>query len=181
MKIVHSRINMLLGCFALLAASHALAQGQSSNLVLLAVDNDQSELTYHADGSSHGRCEQSSEPGCVRVTGKGQITFRLVSNRQCGNDGFWELSGVDLGGENSSAKPDSWGGLSATAAADFGADASTGSIPTSKGNSILIQDYNSQAYSVWYRVAATCGDSIIYFDPRMENDGTGQMPSMTIR
>jgi len=176
MKSVHDRIKMLLACAVLLAASHALAQGQSSNLVRLAVDDTETALTYHADGSSHGRCEMSSEPGCVRVTGSEQITFRLVSNRQCGSGGLWELSGVDLGGENAGGKPASWGGLSATAAADFGADASTGSIPTGKGNSITIQDHNSQAYSVWYRVAATCGGSTIYFDPRMENDGTGQIP-----
>jgi hypothetical protein len=163
-------------CGALLAAPHALAQGQSSNLVLLSVNDAQSALTYHANGSNHGRCQQTSEPGCIRVTGKGQVTFRLVGNPQCGGQAFWELSGVELGGENSDSKPGQWGGLRAEVAADFGADAQTGSISTGKGNSITIQDHNSEAYSIWYRVLATCGERTIYFDPRLENDGTGEAP-----
>jgi hypothetical protein len=172
---MNKRISYFLASIAMLAASHAAAQGQASNLVLLAVDDAQAALTYNASGSSHGRCEASSEPGCVRVTGRGQVTFRLVNNRQCGAGNTWQLSGVQLGGENSAGKPGTWGGLSAAAAGDFNASQASGQISTGTGNSITIQDANSQAYSVWYRVEASCGGKTIYFDPRLENDGTGSV------
>lgn len=161
---------------ALLAAPLGLALAQSSNVVLLAIDADESALVYNANGSSHGRCQMSTEPGCIRVSGKAQITFRLVSNRQCASGADWELSGVQLGGEGSMSKPASWGGLSQVAAADFNADAQTGMIPTGRGNSVTIEDANSQAYSLWYRVVASCEGRQIYFDPRLENDGTGEAP-----
>jgi hypothetical protein len=172
---MNKRICYALASVALLATSHAAAQGQSSNLVLLAVDDAESALAYHATGSSHGRCQESSEPGCVRVSGRGEITFRLVGERQCGSNDKWQLSGVELGGENSTSKPGTWGGLSATAAADFNADQATGRISTGTGNSVTIQAANSRAYSVWYRVEASCGGKTIYFDPRLENDGTGSL------
>ena len=99
-----------------------MAQGQSSNLVLLRVNDSETALEYNAQGSNHGRCVNSSENGCVRVSGRGDITFRLVNDRQCGSGSMWELTGVQLGGENSGGKG-SWGNLSPTAAKDFGADA----------------------------------------------------------
>ena len=151
------------------------AQGASSSLVLLKVSDSGTSLEYNAQGSSHGRCVSSSENGCVRVTGVGTITFRLVNDRRCGSGAMWELTGVQLGGENSSGKG-SWGNLSQRVVDDFGADASSGWIRTGSGSSITITDYNSQAYSVWYRVAAQCDGATIYFDPRMENDGTGGLP-----
>lgn len=176
MNTVTKRFISVLAWAAMAVAPHAMAQ--AVNVVLLAVDEDESALTYNANGSSHGRCQQSSEPGCVRVSGRAQIMFKLVNKRQCGAGGFWELSGVQLGGEtgpgeNVSAKPAAWGGLSATAAADFGADAASGQISTGRGQNITIQDANSAAYSLWYRVQAVCGADTIYFDPRFENDGTG--------
>ena len=150
----------------------AMSQGQSSNLVLLRVNDSETALEYNAQGSNHGRCVNSSENGCVRVSGRGDITFRLVNDRRCGSGSMWELTGVQLGGENSGGKG-SWGNLSQTAAADFGADAGSGHIPTGRGNSISIRDGNSAAYSLWYRVSAECDGRTIWFDPRMENDGTG--------
>lgn len=173
MNTVTKRFVCALAWAAMAAAPHAMAQ--AANVVLLAVNEDQSALTYNANGSSHGRCQQSSEPGCVRVSGRAQIMFKLVSKRQCDAGGFWELSGVQLGGENSSGKPAAWGGLSATAAADFGADAASGQISAGRGQNITIQDDNSAAYSLWYRVQAACGAKTIYFDPRFENDGTGSL------
>ena len=152
-----------------------VAQGMSSNMVLLRINDSGTALEYNAQGSSHGRCVNSSENGCVRVTGRGSITFRLVNERRCDAGGRWELSGVQLGGENSSGKG-SWGNLSQRVVDDFGADAASGWISTGSGQSISITDYNSQAYSVWYRVAAQCGGTTIYFDPRAENDGTGGLP-----
>lgn len=149
-----------------------LAQGMSSNLVLLKVNDGESALEYNASGSNHGRCVSGPGNGCVRVTGRGDITFRLVSDRRCSSGASWELTAVQLGGENAGGKG-TWGNLSPTAAGDFGADASSGYISTGRGNSISVRDDNSAAYSLWYRVSAECDGRTIWFDPRLENDGTG--------
>lgn len=160
--------------FLLAAASPlaALAQGMSSNLVLLRVNDSETALEYNAAGSSHGAC-QTPGLGCVRVSGQGQITFRLVNDRRCASGASWELSGVQLGGENSAGKPGRWGWLSSTAASDFNAYAESGWVRTQplRGQSITLYDGNSAAYSIWYRVAAQCDGRHIWFDPRIENEG----------
>jgi len=152
----------------------AMAQGQASNLVLLRVNDAGSALEYNAPGSSHGVCQTPGQ-GCVRVSGSGQITFRLVSDRRCGSGAMWTLTGVQLGGEDATGKPGAWGGLSSTAASDFQADAGSGWVTTSAapGGGVTVQDANSAAYSIWYRVEAECDGMTIEFDPRFENDGTG--------
>jgi hypothetical protein len=160
---------------AALSPALAVGQGMSSNLVLLRVNDAETALDYNANGSSHGTCMSNPGRGCVRVSGSGEITFRLVNDRQCSSGGRWHLTGVQLGGENSGGKG-SWGGLSATAAADFGADPGSGWASTSSapGGGIMLYDGNSEEYSIWYRVQASCeGAADIWFDPRFENDGTG--------
>ena len=160
--------------FFLLAAPAALAQGQPSNLVLLAVNDGQTAMDYNASGSSVGACRNPA-PGCVRVSGNGQITFRLVNFRQCASGEQWTLTGVQMGGEGAPGKPATWGGLSSVAASDFQADPSSGwaATSTSAGGGITIRDANTAEYSLWYRVQARCDGREIYFDPRIENDGTG--------
>ena len=65
----------------------------------------------------------------------------------------------------------------AQAAIDFDADQGSGRVNpvSSNANHILIRDYNSAVYDIWYTVYAKCsGDkSVINSDPRVENDGTG--------
>lgn len=151
----------------------ALAQGQSSNLILLKVNDSQTALEYNAQGSNHGRCQTNPGNGCFRVEDIGTVTFRLVNDRSCDGHDYWELTGVQLGGENSDTKG-SWGNLSATAVYDWGADAATGMIETESSRSITVTDRNSQAYSFWYRVRAECNGDTIWFDPRGENTGTGR-------
>lgn len=172
MKVHH----MFIGLLAVIASAQALAQGKSSNLVLLRVDEAGTALEYHAQGSDHGVCNNPGK-GCVRITGNGDVTFRLVSQRNCDDQGAkWELSGVQLGGVGSSSKPGTWGGLPADVAADFSADAQGwASISSAQGGGVVIRDDNTSENSLWYRVEATCSSdgSTIEFDPRFENDGTG--------
>lgn len=153
-----------------------LAQGAASNLVLLRVNDSGTALDYNAVGSSHGRCIGGSEPGCVRVSGDGTITFSLVNDRNCSSGSKWALNGVQLGGVNSPTKPGSFGGLTPDAASDFNADAASGWAQTSPapGGGIEMSDANGSAYTLWYRVRASCsGQADIWFDPRIENEGTG--------
>ncbi len=170
-----SRMIKLLLMSAALSPIMAVAQGMSSNLVLLRVNDAGTALEYNANGSRHGNCMSNPGRGCVRVSGSGEVTFRLVSDRSCDSGGRWELSGVQLGGENSGAKPGNWGGLSPNAAGDFGADAQGwASTSPASGQEITLYDDNSAEYSLWYRVRASCaGEADIWFDPRFENDGTG--------
>lgn len=158
--------------FAVMLPEAASADGQAVNLVLLRVNDSQTALEYNAAGSNHGSCENPG-PGCVRVRGRGEITFRLVNDRRCDSGDQWELSGVQLGGENAAAKPGAWGGLSATAAADFDADPASGWATTTpaSGQSITLQDGNSASYTIWYRVSAGCDEGTLWFDPRIENEG----------
>jgi hypothetical protein len=154
----------------------ALAQGAASNTVLLRVNDAENALEYNANGSSHGQCFNNPGNGCVRATSQATITFRLVNDRRCTSGAMWELSGVQLGGEGSGSKPGQFGGLR-HAAGDFNADAGSGWAATSpsRGQSITMNDRNSSQYDIWYRVRASCsGHPDIYFDPRIENDGTGQ-------
>jgi len=151
---------------ALMAAPIALA-----NTVQLEVNDSQTALVYGA-GSSHGRCDSDPTPGCVKVSGQSSIRFVLTGDKRCGSGSAWSLSGVQLGGENAGGKG-AWGNLSATAASDFDADASSGWANVGRGASVTLQDNNSQAYSLFYRVAAECDGQTIWFDPRIVNDGSG--------
>jgi hypothetical protein len=155
----------------LLIAGTLFAAGALANTVQLEVNDSETALTYGA-GSSHGRCPNDPSPGCVKVSGKSSIRFVLVGDRQCASGDRWTLTGVQLGGENSGGKG-SWGNLSPTAAYDFDADPGSGWANTGQGSTIAMSANNSEAYSIWYRVAAECDGNTIYFDPRVVNDGTG--------
>ena len=174
-----TKLKLTFGLALTLAAAPAVltAQSTTSNLVLLRVDEAGTALEYNAQGSAHGQCMNNPGRGCVRLSGRSSITFRLVSDRNCGSGAKWELSGVQLGGEYSSGKPGHFGGLSLQAAADFNADANSGWARTNpaSGREITMSAANTAAYDIWYRVTASCAGepNDIEFDPRVENDGTG--------
>lgn len=119
-----------------------------------------------------GKCKkQPIKPGCLKASnGRVQIKFKMKDKKCPG--GKWQLDYVALG-----SKENSTGNISPTAAVDFDADQGSGRVNpvSSNANQILIRDYNSAVYDIWYTVYAICsGDnSVIDSDPRVENDGTG--------
>lgn len=142
---------------------HSVAQAQT---VSLEVNSSNSKLSV----TSRGNCPSNNANGCIRATGNIQINFNL-KNKACDAGGSWKLSQVVLG--NSQNNP---GNISAVAASDFNANQSTGVVtPVSQSDRhISIRDKNTQAYTVWYTVMATCGSATINSDPRIVNDGSGQ-------
>ena len=120
-----------------------------------------------------GKCKkQPIKPGCLKASnGRVQINFKMQDKRCPG--GKWQLDHVALGNQENST-----GNINEVAAVDFNADQVSGRVnPVSaNANHILIRDYNSAEYDIWYTVYARCsGDnSMINSDPRVENDGTGQ-------
>ena len=119
-----------------------------------------------------GKCKkQPVKPGCLKASnGRVQINFKMKDKKCPG--GKWQMDYVALGNSENST-----GNISAVAAADFNADPGSGRVNpvSSSANHILIRDYNSAAYDIWYTVYAKCsGDnSAINSDPRVENDGSG--------
>jgi len=142
---------------------HSIAQAQT---VSLEVNDSQDKLIV----TSHGNCSSNNANGCVRASGKIQINFNL-KNTSCAATGeSWDLSQVILGNSENSQ-----GNISAVAASDFDANQSSGVVtPTSQSaRHISIRDDNTEAYTVWYTVTASCGSSTIDSDPRIVNDGSG--------
>ena len=119
-----------------------------------------------------GKCKkQPVKPGCLKASnGRVQISFKMKDKKCPG--GKWQLDHVALGNQENST-----GNISKVAAVDFNADRGSGRVtPVSVNpNHILIRDYNSAVYDIWYTVYAMCsGDNtVINSDPRVENDGTG--------
>jgi hypothetical protein len=119
-----------------------------------------------------GKCtKQPVRPGCLRASnGRVQISFKM-QDKTCPG-GRWQLDHVALGNSENST-----GNISAVAAVDFDADQVSGRVNpvSSNPNHILIRDYNSAVYDIWYTVYARCSgnNSVIDSDPRVENDGTG--------
>lgn len=135
-------------------------------VVNMQVNDSETKLTI----TSPGNCIRGvNSNGCVKGQGQQPINFNL-GNKRCSSGGNWSLDYVALGMSEGST-----GGLSADAASDFNADAASGRVtPNSRNaNHIQIRNNNMQAYDVWYTVYATCGDSVIDTDPRIENDGSG--------
>ena len=154
------RIGVFLKLVGLLSvvAFHSVAQAQVVNLQ---VNDTQTKLTVTSPGS----CSRANAKGCLRVTGQAQINFNLTGTTDCA------LSYVALGNSENSQ-----GGISAVAASDFNANASTGVVTpvgTPSARHILIRDNNTAEYDLWYTVYASCGGSTITSDPRIENTGTG--------
>jgi hypothetical protein len=123
--------------------------------------------------TTRGSCTSGSNPkGCVKALGRQPINFNLVGDKRCPSGELWQLDYVALGMSEGST-----GGLTPKAASDFNADVASGEVtPNSQNpNSIQIRNNNSAAYDVWYTVYATCDDMVIDTDPRIENDGSGNM------
>jgi len=163
MKKQATKLKALLQLAAVLSVVgfHAIAQAQVVNLE---VNESQSKLTVTSP--SPGSCSRANARGCVRVTGRAQISFNLVGTTEC------SLTHIALGNSENNQ-----GGLSTVAASDFNANSSTGvvtPIGNPNGRHIMIRDNNSEAYDVWYTVYASCGGSTITSDPSIENDGTGR-------
>ncbi len=129
-------------------------------------------------------CKLAKKPrkGCVVVPKDyaADMLFRLQGNFKCSDGYEWALTGVDLAGykagEDSAAKPakDDWGKpIAAVAAKDFDADAKTGKVNIAVLNksTIRMHDRNSEVYTIWYRVKASCNGKDIYLDPEVKNRG----------
>ena len=142
---------------------------QASVTVQMRVNDTDDKLEI----TTRGSCTSGSNPnGCVKAVGRQPINFNLVGDKRCPSGELWQLDYVALGMSEGST-----GGLTAVAASDFNADVSSGEVtPNSQSaNNIQIRNNNSAAYEVWYTVYATCDDMVIDTDPRIENDGSGNM------
>lgn len=146
---------------------------QAAIVVQLKVSPNQDKLLVETRGTC---VSGQNENGCVHVTGKNQINFNLVGDKNCATapGAKWALDSVVLSNSKGSAP-----GISQVASADFGADVNTGIVtaPVSKNpNHIGIRDNNTQKYDIWYTVVAKCAGSGsgIKIDPRIENDGSGR-------
>lgn len=167
MKKNQVRAFLQLAIVLLVAGFSSIAQ--AATVVQLSVNSNQDAL----DVTTRGQCaNEPNNDGCVRASGRMNINFNL-KNARCDDGSKWELSHVALGNGNK-VEP---GGISAVAAADFNADQTSGIVTpeTQSKKHILIRNYNSQAYDIWYTVYARCAgsDEMIATDPRVENDGTG--------
>lgn len=140
---------------------------QAQIVVNMQVNESETKLTV----TTPGNCARgANHTGCVKGQGQQPINFNL-GNKRCSAGGNWSLDYVALGMSEGST-----GGLTADAASDFNADASSGRVtPTSQNtNHIQIRNNNMSSYDVWYTVYATCDGDVIDTDPRIENDGSGR-------
>jgi len=140
---------------------------QAAIVVNMQVNDNETKLSV----TTPGNCTRgANQPGCVKAQGQEPVNFNL-GNKQCSAGGNWSLDYVALG-----MSEESIGDLSADAASDFNADASSGRVtPDSQNaNHIQIRNNNTASYDVWYTGYATCDDAIIDTDPRIENDGSGR-------
>jgi hypothetical protein len=153
-----------------------------ANPVLIEVNSAGTKLVP----TSPGNCVSgTNHPGCVRGQGRQPINFNLTSSRECSPVANWELQHVEI-----RTREDGEPGRLCHAsddpvhcdrvASDFNADRTTGRVTprgTPNPNHIQIRNNNSAAYVVWYTVYANCGgsDPVIDTDPRIENDGSGNM------
>ncbi len=152
-------------CVLFIAGFSSIAQ--AALVVNMQVNESETKLTV----STPGNCARgANHTGCIKGQGRQPINFNL-GNKRCSAGGNWTLDYVALGMSEGST-----GGLTAEAASDFNADASSGKVtPDSQNaNHIQIRNNNMSAYDVWYTVYATCDDSVIDTDPRIENDGSGR-------
>ncbi len=154
-----SELKSLLRVAAVLCAIGSVSLAQAGAVVVnFNVNDDQSKLI----ATTQGTCIKNNTPGCIRASGQMQITFNLTGPTNCA------LDHVALGDP---------GGISAVAAEDFNADMATGVVtPISQSERhILIRDNNTDIYEINYTVYANCGNGLIDSDPRVVNDGTGNL------
>lgn len=162
------RTGVILKRLAVSAVVVPVFSAQAAIVVQMQVNASETGL----DITTQGTCQNGTNSnGCVKAQGRQPINFNLVGNRSCSAGGSWELDSVALGMARKST-----GNLTAVAASDFNADQSSGEVTANNqsGNSIQIRNNNTAVYDAWYTVYATCGDSEIETDPRIENDGSGR-------
>ena len=174
MKTQTTRLRTFLQLAFGLAIAGFFSLAQAAIVVNMEVNEAQDDLIIR----THGTCTGDNPArGCMKVTGKQQINFNLIGNKECkaappGSE--WMLESVVLSESKNSAP-----GISDVAASDFGADKATGLVtsPVSQNSKhIGIRDNNTAAYEVWYTVNAKCagGTGVLSTDPRIQNDGSGQ-------
>ena len=153
---------------AVLVVALATATAQAAITVQMQVNDSDTKLMITTRGTCSGG---SNSNGCIKAQGNQPINFNLVGDKRCPSGELWQLDYVALGMSEGDT-----GGLTAVAASDFDADASSGEVTplTQSGNNIQMRNNNTAAYDVWYTVYATCGDAVIDTDPRIENDGSGR-------
>lgn len=182
MKKPELKIGKAIG-MAVAAACLLFASGVSAKdfHVDLRIDSSPAELV----ASSRGTCRNNNHPGCVQTDKyqSGDINFNLKGDKKCdmADGADWSLTGVYLGGKDSLSKPASMGNLDAEVQADFDvADASSGLLNYQNGSNpqhIRISNQNSNSYSIWYTVVASCVDrdgnvlGTLQMDPRVKNTG----------
>jgi hypothetical protein len=141
---------------------------QAAIAVNMKVNSNEDKLTV----TTNGTCiSGANSKGCVKAQGRQPINFNLTGSKDCSDGGKWKLDYVALGVSEGSA-----GNISSDAASDFNADQSSGEVTPNSQNAsyIQIRNNNTSVYDIWYTVYATCGDSVIDSDPRIENDGSGR-------
>ena len=166
MKISGLKTFLQLAAVLSVVGFHAIAQ--AAMVVDLEVNAGQTNL----EATTHGNCSENNTNGCLRVSGNQNINFNL-GNYSCASGGSWSLSQVFLGNSKNSR-----GNISEVAASDFNADQSSGLVTPAGNpnpNHIGIRDNDTHAYEIWYTVTATCGSSTIELDPRIVNDGSGNL------
>ncbi len=169
MKIQTTNLKAVLQLLLLLFAVGFYTAVQAQTVVNMNVAGNKLVIT------TPGNCSTPpNNPGCVKANGRTPINFNLVGAKTCSGGGKAQLTRVAIRMSEGAAD----GGLTAAAALDFGADQATGivNVTGKSANHMSIRNYNSQSYTVWYRIYATCDGAEINSDPRMVNDGSGSVP-----
>lgn len=169
MKIRTTKLKAVPQLMLLLFAVGVYTAAQAQTVVNMNVAGNKLVIT------TPGNCSTPpNKPGCVKANGRTPVNFNLVGNKTCSNDGTAQLTRIAIRMSEGAAD----GGLTEAAALDFGANRATGFVTTTgkSTNHISIRNYNSQSYTVWYRIYATCNGVEINSDPRLVNDGSGSIP-----
>lgn len=183
---MNTSICKVLGCLAmgaLILPGVVLAQPTDRYKVTFEVEGNSLQLKKNRFYTSRSNCRSRNHDGCFDVPEDHAAEFTLVlqqGDADCRQDSSWKFHSVVLGGESTvqdpAPKPDEWGGISEAAAADFGADASTGEValtPDGK-KKVTFRDANQHEFSIWYKVVVEhCGSGrTLAYDPRIDNRGS---------
>jgi hypothetical protein len=178
MKEKSPKLKNFLQLVILLSVIGAFSIAQAQVVVKLTVNGDGDKL----ETSYRGCKGPIDRKGCLAVSSRdgALINFRLKNHPTCSNGGDWELHEVVLSNEEASKDADNKDEreeLDDKVVKDFDADKYSGVVePMVQGpHHIKIRNRNLKEYDIWYTVSAKCseGDSIIYLDPRIRNDGSG--------
>ena len=150
-----------------------------AHVVFLSVSGDKTKLETNTPGNCEG---PFNKKGCIDVRSRSAvlINFRLNDQPSCANGGTWELHELVLSNQEASKDADNRQAreeLDDKVLKDFNVDKYTGVVTPQlkKVDHIKVRNRNLKKYDIWYTVSAKCSesDSIIYLDPRIRNDGSG--------